>query len=305
MLTSSKPDNTYRGRFAPSPTGPLHFGSLIAAVASYLDAKSNNGQWLLRIENIDPPREQAKASEQIIKILDDFGFEWDEKVIFQADNESYFDEIINSLISSGKAYYCNCSRKEIAAISKRTPAGMIYPGTCRNGGLTNKNRQPSIRIKTSRQEFAITDIIQGEILQNIQNISGDFIIKRADKLIAYNLAVVVDDYLSGITDVIRGYDLILCTSQQIHLQKVLNYHTPRYGHIPIAVDSENKKLSKQNLAQPITTHNIHQQIFNALVFLGQTPPKHLDKNNLKQIWEWAINNWNVSNIPKTDAIPTD
>lgn len=303
LSKNSSYNKKYCGRFAPSPTGPLHFGSLIAAVASYLDAKKNNGKWLLRIEDIDPPREVKGASSEILRVLEDFGFEWNNDKIYQSEKIEIFNDIVSDLLNKKKAYYCGCSRKEIRAISRETPAGFIYPGTCRDGLPEGKSKR-SIRIKTDNSDIIFKDLIRGKMVHNISEISGDFIIKRADGLISYNLAVVIDDYLSKITHIVRGNDLFLCTPQQIHINNILGYPVPQFGHFPLAVHNSHK-LSKQTHAPAINSKNKIELLIRALNFLGQNPPKELYAENIDSIWNWSIENWNIGKVPTIESFEVE
>ncbi len=287
-------NNNYIGRFAPSPTGPLHFGSLVAAVGSYLEAKKNSGKWLLRIEDIDPPREVTGATTSIIKTLEEFDFEWDGDILYQSQRYDIYQEYVDKLIAESQAYPCGCSRKEIAAASPRSANGMVYPGTCRDG-LNDKDPR-STRLLTENIDIHFKDQVQGEILQNLEADSGDYIIRRADGLYAYNLAVVIDDQLSGITDIVRGYDLIPCTCQHIYLQRVLHFDTPSYTHLPIAVNNSGQKLSKQNLAKEVNSAQRVKTLYDAITFLNQAPDKSLLNAELQDIWEWAITNWDIRKI---------
>lgn len=287
-------NNSYVGRFAPSPTGPLHFGSLVAAVGSYLEAKKNRGQWLLRIEDIDPPREVPGATTSIIKTLERFGFEWDGDIIYQNQRYDIYQEYIDKLIAESQAYPCGCSRKEIAAVSPRSANGIVYPGTCRDGLDDKKPR--STRLLTENIDIHFKDQIQGNIEQNLESDSGDYIIRRADGLYAYNLAVVIDDQLNGITDIVRGYDLLPCTCQHIYLQRVLHFDTPSYTHLPIALNESGQKLSKQNLAKEVDVSDRVKVLYNVITFLNQTPDPSLLDADINSIWKWAIANWDISKI---------
>ncbi len=290
----NRTDNNYIGRFAPSPTGPLHFGSLVAAVGSYLEAKKNSGKWLLRIEDIDPPREVTGATTSIIKILEEFGFEWDGDILYQSQRYDIYQEYVDKLITESQAYPCGCSRKEIAAASSRSANGMVYPGTCRDG--LNDKEPRSTRLLTENINIHFKDQVQGEIIQNLEADSGDYIIRRADGLYAYNLAVVIDDQLSGVTDIVRGYDLLPCTCQHIYLQRVLHFATPSYTHLPIAVNDSGQKLSKQNLAKEVNSTQRVKTLYDAITFLNQAPDKSLLNSELQDIWEWAITNWDIGKI---------
>lgn len=300
----------YIGRFAPSPTGPLHFGSLIAAVASYCDAKANGGNWLIRIENVDKPREMTGAADDILRTLEAFGFAWDAPIIYQSQRSDIYEEYLHNLKQHGLIYACSCSRKEIAdsAISSGID-GVIYPKTCFKKRLANSTSEKhasaglmdigSWRINVDdAQKITFNDAIQGNISQTLQTDIGDFILKRKDGLFSYQLAVVVDDALQRITHIVRGADLLDSTPRQIYLQQLLGFSTPNYAHVPVAVNSQNEKLSKQTLAKPISLQAAPVLLFEALQFLGQNPPITLKNADLAEIWQWAFANWQLNNIPQ-------
>ncbi len=283
---------SYVGRFAPSPTGPLHFGSLVAAVASYLQARVNSGLWLLRIEDIDPPREQTGASAAIIEALARYGFEWDGETLFQSSNHEAHDAALQSLIKKDLAYRCRCSRRNLAEVP-RGPLGSIYPGTCRNGCEPGES---AIRLRTNDDEISFNDALQQLISQRLESESGDFIIRRRDGLIAYHLAVVVDDQIQGITEVVRGIDLMDSTPRQIWLQRLLGYRTPGYMHIPVITHPDGAKLSKLTGAPDISQATVGEMLSNALLALEQSPPPDLWRRPLADIWSWAIENWQVEGL---------
>ncbi|NBQ84901.1 MAG: tRNA glutamyl-Q(34) synthetase GluQRS [Methylophilaceae bacterium] len=293
------------GRFAPSPTGPLHFGSLLAALASYLEAKTQGGLWLVRMEDLDKPREVAGAANHILNTLEKFGLEWDGEVVYQSQRSELYQEALNQIKAQSLIYQCSCSRKEIADSYNQKPAqhgidGLIYPGTCRDKSSTFKPYAERIKVKD--QNISFNDAIQGKIDQNLANQIGDFVLKRADGLFAYQLAVVVDDYLQGVTHVVRGADLLDSTPRQIYLQQVLGYSTPKYAHIPVASNQAGEKLSKQTLATPIDANNAPNLLINALDFLGQTPPQDLSNYKAQEILAWAMQHWALDKIPKQRSI---
>ncbi len=291
----SVPD--YRGRFAPSPTGALHFGSLIAAVGSYLEAKSHNGEWLVRIENLDKPREIPAASHEILSALEILGMEWDHEVIYQDQREDAYENVLTILNKRGLTYPCTCTRKEIADSSITGISGQIYAGTCRNN-VQNKDRPGAIRIKTDNNIIEFEDSLHGLTSQRLESETGDFILRRSDGIYAYQLAVVADDATQGITNVVRGADLLDSTPRQIYLQKLLGYSTPTYMHLPVAVNNRGKKLSKQTNAALLDTSNPVKQLIEAVNFLGQEPPIELLENNVSSFWKWAIENWHPEKIHK-------
>lgn len=287
------------GRFAPSPTGPLHFGSLIAALASYLDAKSRNGKWLVRIEDLDPPREQAGADVLILKTLEAHGLEWDGAVMYQSKRQETYYESLDTLFNNNLAYYCTCSRKEIAAQNK--PASKsIYPGTCRNS--KNDYKDSAVRVITNQNEISFEDRLQGKCSYNIEKEFGDFVIKRKDGLFAYHLAVVIDDSSQNITDIIRGADLLESTPLHLYLQKILGLPSPAYLHLPVAVDNHGAKLSKQSFARPVEKGNEAASLLAALKYLNQDLPGNLEAGNKREILTWAISHWQPKSIPVAATI---
>ncbi len=296
-MSGSEPSN-YVGRFAPSPTGPLHFGSLVAAAASYLQARANNGQWLVRVENIDPPREQAGASDSILRSLEFYGFEWDGDVIFQADTTAQHHDALQTLIDEGHAYHCSCSRKDLAGLPN-SPLGTIYPGYCRDGRQAGDT---AIRVRTTDEPVSFNDALQGRFEHKLESESGDFVILRKDGLIAYQLAVVVDDEIEGVTEVVRGIDLIDSTPRQIWLQRLLGYRTPSYMHIPVITHENGDKLSKLTGAPGIPDNDSRKTLFSALVALKQRPPDDLSTAPVKDIWAWAISNWDSDRLLGNKAL---
>jgi glutamyl-Q tRNA(Asp) synthetase len=278
----------YRGRFAPSPTGPLHFGSLVAALASYLDARHHDGIWLLRMEDLDVPRCMPGAAEDILQTLAAFGLESDEPVIYQSSRTSAYEAALHKLQKTGAAYPCSCTRREIADSALHGIEGPVYPGACRNGIAPNREGK-AWRVRTDDDAIAFADLLQGTISQHLESEIGDFVIRRADHLFAYQLAVVIDDAAQGITHVVRGADLLHSTPRQMHLQKLLGLPTPSYMHLPIAVNAAGEKLSKQALAKPVEKNPA--ALFEALLFLRQQPPEDLRSASIGEILSWAKDNW--------------
>lgn len=292
----------YRGRFAPSPTGPLHFGSLIAAVGSYLEAKSHVGEWLLRMEDLDPPREQPGAADAILRALEACGMAWDGEPTYQSERGGAYAAALARLQSQGLVYPCACSRREIADSGLRGDGALIYPGTCRNGIAAAKTpRAWRVRVEDGPIEF--DDPLQGRISHNLAAEVGDFVLRRADGLYAYQLAVVVDDADQGITDVVRGADLLDSTSRQIYLQRLLALPTPSYLHLPVAVNAAGEKLSKQTLAPALDAHRPVPALAQVMDFLGQAPPAHLRRATLAEFWDWALAHWDASRIPRRRSLP--
>ncbi|MCW8902168.1 tRNA glutamyl-Q(34) synthetase GluQRS [Sedimenticola sp.] len=284
----------YRGRFAPSPSGPLHFGSLVAAMGSYLDARKRQGKWLIRIEDIDPPREVAGAADSILRTLESLGFEWDESVLYQSTRLDAYGEAMNELQQKNILYPCFCSRSEIQDLGVAGAEGVIYPGTCRTKPISRSNsgaKRHAIRLITQDRPVIFTDEIRGAISQNIAREIGDFILRRADGLFAYQLAVVVDDAYQGITDVVRGADLLTSTPRQIYVQQLLDLPTPNYKHLPLVTDKNGQKLSKRLGSDPINMTNSVAVLTSALSFLNQPlPPEH--PASIAEFWRWAIAQWN-------------
>jgi glutamyl-Q tRNA(Asp) synthetase len=302
MTEINKP---YIGRYAPSPTGPLHFGSLVAAVASYLDARSHDGRWLLRMEDLDKPREMAGAADAILHMLDAYGFEWDGSILYQSDRHERYQSVLDRLIAADWIYPCNCSRREVAEIAHAGIEGPVYPGLCRQG-LSRQRSARAWRIKTDAAHLIFKDQIQGMFDHHMQRDVGDFILKRADGQFAYQLAVVVDDADQGITHVVRGADLLNSTSRQILLQYSLHLASPKYAHIPVVAGKDGQKLSKQTGAAAISEVNAGIRLVQAMRFLGMMPPKDLEKGSLAAIWQWAKLHWHLESVPHQLAvIPED
>lgn len=299
---SAQAENTggYRGRFAPSPTGPLHFGSLVAAVGSYLDAKHHHGSWIIRIEDLDVPRCVPGAAEQILQTLACFGLVSDEPVIYQSMRTEAYEAALQRLQAIGAVYPCCCTRREIADSALHGIDGPVYPGTCRNGIPEGRDAR-AWRVRTNDDAVEFDDALQGCITQHLEREIGDFVVKRADGLFAYQLAVVVDDARQNITDIVRGADLLGSTPRQIYLQRQLKLPMPNYLHLPVAVNERGEKLSKQTRAEAIDCSP--SALIDALEFLRQDPPEALRGRPIAQILEWGIENWNVAALrAATDSL---
>ena len=294
-IPQDNPD--YIGRFAPSPSGLLHLGSLVAALGSYLQAKANQGKWLVRIEDLDPPREVAGAADAILGSLEAHGLHWDEDITYQSDRTEIYQDVLDELLKSQYAYPCSCSRKEIAALARTGELGMIYPGTCRNGPTQPTRGHFSYRLRTGNAFVDFHDIRAGYRSQHLRRDTGDFVIKRADGYFAYQLAVVVDDALQRITEIVRGEDLLPNTPQQIYLQTLLGYLTPRYLHLPLVTNSQGQKLSKQHHAPVVEDRKASKNIIDALAFLGHNPPESLISSQPLELLDWAIENWKSEKLP--------
>lgn len=291
----------YIGRFAPSPTGPLHFGSLLAATASFLDARAHRGKWLLRMEDLDKPREVSGAADDILRTLSAFGFEWDGEVVYQSQQLPRYQAILEHLQQLQLLYPCGCSRREIADIAKLGSEGLIYPGTCRNG-LQGKAAR-AWRLLVPDMCITIDDRIQSTICQHLSREVGDFVLRRADGIFAYQLAVVADDAWQGITHIVRGADLLDSTPRQVLLQHYLDYPQPHYAHLPVATDHSGRKLSKQNRAEPVVAADNGRVICEVLSLLGMQIPVGLATAALNDIWAWAINNWRIDSVPRQRHLP--
>jgi len=289
----------YTGRFAPSPTGPLHFGSLVAALASWLDARAAGGVWLLRMEDLDKPREVPGASDMILHQLERLGLAWDGSVLFQSTRGERYAAALEALERRGATYPCSCTRREIADSALAIDGARIYPGTCR-GGLDLGRRARATRVRTVPAPIDFVDRLQGDIVQSVEREVGDFVLRRADGLIAYQLAVVVDDADQGVTDVVRGADLLDSTPRQIWLQRLLGYPTPRYLHLPVAVTEAGEKLSKQTGALTVDAANPRRELARALAFLGQPVP---EAPTAEEMLRGALERWDASLIRPVRAMP--
>jgi glutamyl-Q tRNA(Asp) synthetase len=283
---------TPTGRFAPSPTGELHFGSLVAAVASCLNARARGGQWLVRVEDIDPPREVPGSADHILRDLQRFGLRSDRPVVFQSRRRARHREAVDQLLDAGLAFHCGCSRRDL-------PPSGTYPGTCRHG--IPEGRSPrAVRLRAGPEPIEFVDQIQGRVRENLSETSGDFVIWRADDLPAYQLAVVVDDADQGVTEVVRGYDLIGSTARQIQVYRSLGLACPEYAHHPVAVGKDREKLSKRFESDPVAQLPAEQTLTRVLHFLGQDCPAGLE---LLELWRWAMDNWQLGRVPITAKAP--
>ena len=282
--------NPYIGRFAPTPSGPLHLGSLVAALASYLQARANQGKWLLRIDDIDPPREQAGAAAHILHTLEAFGLYWDDAVVYQSQQQAYYQQYLRQLQS--QCFFCVCSRKQLKGQT-------VYPGSCRSQRQYQDNS--AIRIEVGQQTLSFHDQLQGLQHCCLEQELGDFVIKRKDQLWSYHLSNVVDDHLMGVTDIVRGIDLLDSTFNHIFLQQQLKFKTISYGHIPVIVEKNGQKLSKQNLAKAIgNKDSISQQLIMALQLL------HIDTQKIDlsgNILQQALKLWDINKLQGIKQLP--
>lgn len=284
-------ESDYTGRFAPSPTGPLHMGSLVAAVGSFVRARSRNGRWFVRMEDLDPPREQQGANDHILSTLQIHGLKWDGEVLYQSQCSADHQAAVDILLQQKKAYYCTCSRKQIAENAINGRYGLIYPGYCWDKNHSNINA--AVRLRTDDRRICLNDLKKGKVCQQLKSELGDFIIKRADGYFAYQLAVVVDDEKQGITEVVRGEDLLDNTPRQIHLQRLLGYHTPDYLHLPLVTNKDGEKLSKQTHAPPLDNSTPTTNLREALGYLGISSTSSLKNLSPEEILQWYITNSNL------------
>lgn len=286
---------SYVGRFAPSPTGPLHFGSLVTAVGSYADALAHGGVWKLRIDDVDEAREIEGIASRQLSTLEMLGFEWEGEPIRQTSLKPRYQSAIEKLRRLGLLYPCSCSRREIARIARRGSEGPVYPGTCR-GGPTKPGYPTSLRLRTDADEFHFNDRIRGKFSQNIAIEIGDFVVQRVDGFTAYQLAVCVDDTYQGVTHIVRGQDLLSSTPRQILIQHLLEIPTPEYAHLPLVTDQNGEKLSKTDNARPVDTKQPIETLLRAWQFLGQLQPD-TRLESINDFWDWVKLNWNIKLIP--------
>ncbi|PPD47853.1 MAG: tRNA glutamyl-Q(34) synthetase GluQRS [Methylobacter sp.] len=284
---------TIIGRFAPSPTGPLHLGSLYTALASFLQARSQQGRWLLRLDDLDTPRNRPGSVTSILNTLDTLSLHWDGEIAYQSQQLSVYQDILNQLIQNQYLYRCDCSRKLLASDS--------YSGRCRNRDIS-PDTPHALRIKTDIREIAFDDYLQGPINEQLNGPHSDFIVKRKDGIIAYQFAVVIDDYLQQVNEIVRGCDLLTSTPKQIYLQQLLGYPTPRYLHVPVIIDHDGYKLSKQTLATAVDTSIPSAVIFGLLVLLKQQPPLELKAAPVGELLAWGISHWNPAALKNQQSL---
>jgi glutamyl-Q tRNA(Asp) synthetase len=281
----------YIGRFAPTPSGYLHFGSLVAALASYLDARAVNGRWLLRMEDLDPPREVAGAQAGILSTLESYGFEWDGELVRQSARHAEYAALVERLLNQGLAYACTCSRKQLEGSQG------IYPGTCRNAG--HGFADAAIRLRVPELTYHFVDRVQGDYRQHLGREVGDFVIRRRDGLYAYQLAVVLDDAWQGVTDVVRGADLLDSTPRQLYLQELLGFAQPRYLHVPLIIQPDGHKLGKSYRSPPLPADQATPLLVRALRALGQALPDGASYGQPGELLRWASQHWDASRIPRS------
>ncbi|MBV1905614.1 MAG: tRNA glutamyl-Q(34) synthetase GluQRS [Pseudomonadales bacterium] len=288
---------TYTGRFAPTPSGPLHQGSLLTALASYLDARANKGNWLVRVDDLDTPRNQPGATDLILSSLERHGLLWDGEILYQSSRIDAYQTALSKLIETQRVFFCNCSRKLLQGTS-------IYPGTCRkntipafeNLALNTKN-SGALRIQVKHADIHLNDLIQGHSKCTLRQDGGDFIVFRRDGIYSYHLCTVIDDSYQGISHVIRGADLLESTAQQIYLSQLMGISPPIYAHIPVIIDDRGHKLSKHSQPQSIDDSPPVDNLFDCLVRLGQNPPMHLQYQSVTSVLQWGVDNWQINLIP--------
>ncbi|WP_296247965.1 tRNA glutamyl-Q(34) synthetase GluQRS [Pseudomonas sp. UBA4194] len=285
---------SYIGRFAPTPSGFLHFGSLVAALASYLDARAAGGHWRVRMEDLDPPREMPGAPAAILETLHGYGLEWDGEVVYQSQRHAAYQQVIDRLLSQGLAYACICSRKQLE------PFNGIYPGTCRNAG--HGTEDAAIRVRVPELVYRFEDRVQGLFEQHLGRESGDFVIRRRDGLYAYQLAVVLDDAWQEVTDIVRGADLLDSTPRHLYLQELLGLPQPRYLHVPLIIQPDGNKLGKRYRSPPLDPDQAAPLLVRALRALGQAPQAGLAKGSVADVLEWAVAHWDSGAIARVRTL---
>ncbi|HFC8549720.1 TPA: tRNA glutamyl-Q(34) synthetase GluQRS [Neisseria lactamica] len=288
----------YTGRFAPSPTGLLHIGSLLTAVASYADARSNGGKWLVRMEDLDPPREMPGAASHILHTLEAFGFEWDGEVAYQSRRYALYEETLCRLKTAGLVYPCHCSRKDWQAAAVHGADGFVYNGRCRNPQQLPalQGKQPAWRIRVPDRDIGFSDGIVGGYAQNLARDIGDFVLLRADGYWAYQLAVVADDAEQGVTHIVRGQDLLVSTPRQIYLQQCLGVPTPQYAHLPLLTNAQGQKWSKQTLAPALDLNRREQLLRQVFHYLKLPDAPETDRP--AELLDWAVAHWDMDKVPK-------
>ena len=294
------------GRFAPSPSGPLHFGSLVAAIGSYCLARQVGGAWLVRIEDLDTPRVVPGAADHILRTLEACGLEWDGPVLYQSRRTDRYQAALDRLQQSGLLFTCGCSRKEVLASAPHVgEEGPVYAGVCRVG-LAQGRRPRSLRIRVPQEQVCFVDGVFGAREQRLESVVGDFVLRRADGLFAYQLAVVVDDAESGVNQVVRGADLLISTPRQIFLQSCLGYSPPEYIHLPLALAPAGEKISKRHGAAAIATaQGRARELWRALHFLGQSVPEELQNAAAPEIVAWGIKYFNLQQVPTNFRVADD
>jgi glutamyl-Q tRNA(Asp) synthetase len=266
---------------------------MVAAVGSYLDAKSHGGTWALRIDDLDPPRVAPGSVDAILRCLEHFQMHWDGEILFQSTRTDAYRSALDQLRARGLVYPCACSRKEIGDAGT---GGLVYPGTCRSG-LAPGREARAWRVRTETACIEFVDLLQGRVGQDIEREIGDFVLFRADRVFAYHLACAIDDYVQGVTHVVRGADLMASTPRQIHLQRLLGLPMPAYLHLPVALNAAGEKLSKQTLALPVETDRVAVVLYDVLKFLKHPPPGEVCADGVSALWRWALENWRRDRLP--------
>ncbi len=284
----------YIGRFAPTPSGYLHFGSLVAALASYLDARAVGGRWLLRMEDLDPPREVPGAQDAILRTLESYGLHWDGELVRQSERHDHYQALVERLLEQGLAYACTCSRKQLEGYQG------VYPGFCREAGHSPQGA--AIRLRVPSLSYGFVDRVQGEYRQQLDREVGDFIIRRRDGLYAYQLAVVLDDAWQGVTDVVRGADLLDSTPRQLYLQELLGLAQPRYLHVPLIIQPDGHKLGKSYRSPPLPADQATALLLRALRALGQALPEQAAAARPEELLRWASQQWDAGRIPRSRTL---
>jgi len=277
------------GRFAPTPSGDLHLGSLYTAVASYLDARAHRGRWLLRVEDLDRPREVAGSAARILRTLERFGFEWDGEAVRQSDRTASYLGALESLAGRGLTFQCSCSRAQLDETR--------YPGTCRERPAIS-GVPTATRLRVEPGLIAFSDRIQGTFRQDVAATVGDLVLKRRDGVLSYLLAVVIDDAAQGVTHILRGADLLDNTPRQIYLQRTLQLTAPSYAHVPVLTEPDDTKLSKSKRSVRLDEHGQLPQLLQVFSLLGLTPPDSLHTATVADAWAWAISRWRIDRVPR-------
>lgn len=287
--------NAHAGRYAPSPSGDLHRGSLLAALASFLQARTHAAPWFMRIDDLDTPRVVPGAAAHILRTLEQFGLYWDGAVMYQSRRRDAYEQALRQLRAQGRLFDCACTRREARA-GAMGAEGPIYPGTCRYGMPAGRAPR-SVRMRVADATVTLVDAVQGRHAQNLAHDVGDFVLRRADGIVAYQLATVVDDAAQGVTEVVRGVDLLSSTPRQMFLHTALRQPVPDYGHIPLLVDATGRKLGKSNGALALDTGQRSRELVNLLALLGQTPPGDLVDARVDQVIAWALVHWDITKVP--------
>lgn len=291
---------SYRGRFAPTPSGPLHMGSLFTALASYLQARACGGRWLIRMDDLDTPRNVAGADSVILGQLESHGLEWDEAPRYQTQHVGDYRDAVDTLLTQQRLYPCTCTRAELAQTSLPGPDGPVYAGTCR--GKAVRAGRYALRLRVANDSLSFNDLLLGRQTRHLPGEIGDFVVQRSDGILGYQLACAVDEARQGITEVIRGSDLLDSTFRQLHVQDLLQLPHARYGHLPLLVGPNGNKLSKQNHADPIEAAHASRNLLQCLIALGQTPPAALSDAPPRELLAWAVAQWQLGRIPRESAL---